>query len=170
MFMLLLLVTTRGNTDDNEFKLDDMWSFVDCANSDKSLNDIIQNIEAVRSKFYKLKRLTEQVLFFDPYKVAQYNPWTFPYPDLDADAVPEDNLLKLEVAELKSKFCERAHALIHGDLHTGSVMVTGESTQFTDTKFAFYGPMVSILEHFWEIRFWLIFLMIDMQIKQMIEN
>ncbi|QHO22494.1 Methylthioribose kinase [Arachis hypogaea] len=64
-----------------------------------------------------------------------------PYLDRDAEAVREDNLLKLEVAELKSKFCERAQALIHGDLHTGSVMVTRESTQVIDPEFAFYGPM-----------------------------
>ncbi|XP_027366197.1 methylthioribose kinase [Abrus precatorius] len=89
----------------------------------------------------ELCRLTEQVVFSDPYKVSQYNRWTSPYLDSDAEAVREDNLLKLEVAELKSKFCERAQALIHGDLHTGSVMVTRESTQVIDPEFAFYGPM-----------------------------
>ncbi|TKY50986.1 Methylthioribose kinase [Spatholobus suberectus] len=89
----------------------------------------------------ELCRLTEQVVFSDPYKVSQYNRWTSPYLDHDAEAVREDNLLKLEVAELKSKFCERAQALIHGDLHTGSVMVTRESTQVIDPEFAFYGPM-----------------------------
>ncbi|KAL1342862.1 hypothetical protein HN51_029340 [Arachis hypogaea] len=89
----------------------------------------------------ELCRLTEQVVFSDPYKVSQYNRWTSPYLDRDAEAVREDNLLKLEVAELKSKFCERAQALIHGDLHTGSVMVTRESTQVIDPEFAFYGPM-----------------------------
>ncbi|XVE66774.1 hypothetical protein DITRI_Ditri08aG0105900 [Diplodiscus trichospermus] len=56
-------------------------------------------------------------------------------------AVREDNIMKLEVAELKSKFCERAQALIHGDLHTCSVMVTSDSTQVIDPEFAFYGPM-----------------------------
>ncbi|KAA8536238.1 hypothetical protein F0562_028716 [Nyssa sinensis] len=55
--------------------------------------------------------------------------------------VREDNTLKLEIAELKSMFCERAQALIHGDLHTGSVMVTRDSTQVIDPEFAFYGPM-----------------------------
>lgn len=39
------------------------------------------------------------------------------------------------------RFCERAQALIHGDLHTGSVMVTTDSTQVIDPEFAFYGPM-----------------------------
>lgn len=53
----------------------------------------------------ELCRLTEQVVFSDPYKVSQYNRCTSPYLDRDAEAVREDNLLKLEVAELKSKYC-----------------------------------------------------------------
>ncbi|KAJ4716221.1 Methylthioribose kinase [Melia azedarach] len=89
----------------------------------------------------ELCRLTERVVFSDPYKVSELNRWTSPYLDHDAEAVREDNILKLEVAELKSKFCERAQALIHGDLHTGSVMVTPNSTQVIDPEFAFYGPM-----------------------------
>ncbi|KAA8545814.1 hypothetical protein F0562_020735 [Nyssa sinensis] len=89
----------------------------------------------------ELCRLTEQVVFSDPYKVSEYNHWTSPYLDRDAEAVRNDNILKLEVAELKSMFCERAQALIHGDLHTGSVMVTHDSTQVIDPEFAYYGPM-----------------------------
>ncbi|CAL5378997.1 unnamed protein product [Camellia sinensis] len=89
----------------------------------------------------ELCRLTEQVVFSDPYKVSPHNRWTSPYLDHDVEAVREDNALKLEVAELKSMFCERAQALIHGDLHTGSVMVTSDSTQVIDPEFAFYGPM-----------------------------
>ena len=53
----------------------------------------------------ELCRLTEQVVFSDPYKVSQYNHWTSPYLDGDAEAVREDNTLKLEVAELKSMYC-----------------------------------------------------------------
>ncbi|XP_042427156.1 methylthioribose kinase-like [Zingiber officinale] len=89
----------------------------------------------------ELCRLTEQVVFSDPYKVAQYNRWTSPYLDHDAEAIREDDTLKIEVAGLKSMFCERAQAMIHGDLHTGSVMVTNDSTQVIDSEFAFYGPM-----------------------------
>ncbi|XP_068656421.1 methylthioribose kinase-like [Aristolochia californica] len=89
----------------------------------------------------ELCRLTEQVVFSDPYRISEFNHWTSPYLDQDAEAVREDNLLKLEIAELKSMFCERAQALIHGDLHTSSVMVTSASTQVIDPEFAFYGPM-----------------------------
>ena len=47
-------------------------------------------------------RLTEQVVFSDPYRVSKFNRWTSPYLDKDAEAVREDNELKLEIAELKS--------------------------------------------------------------------
>ncbi|KAL6651834.1 hypothetical protein ACP70R_010759 [Stipagrostis hirtigluma subsp. patula] len=86
-------------------------------------------------------RLTEQVVFSDPYRVSKFNRWTSPHLDKDAEAVREDDALKLEVAELKSMFIERAQALIHGDLHTGSIMVTPDSTQVIDPEFGFYGPM-----------------------------
>ncbi|KAG5090144.1 Methylthioribose kinase [Glycine max] len=88
-----------------------------------------------------LCRHTQQVVFSDPYQISQYNHWTSPYLDPDAEALRQDDLLKLEIADLKSKFSERAQALIHGDLHTSSVMVTPESTQVIDPEFAFYGPM-----------------------------
>ncbi|KAJ0077037.1 hypothetical protein Patl1_35400 [Pistacia atlantica] len=84
---------------------------------------------------------TARVVFSDPYRVSQYNHWTSPYLDRDVEAVTEDNCLKIEIAELKSQFCERGQALIHGDLHTGSVMVTLDSTQVIDPEFVFYGPM-----------------------------
>lgn len=62
----------------------------------------------------ELCRLTEQVVFSDPYKVSQYNHWTSPYLDSDAEAVREDNILKLEVAELKSKyFCHSKIRHLH---------------------------------------------------------
>jgi 5-methylthioribose kinase len=52
----------------------------------------------------ELCRHTGQVVFSDPYKVSQYNRCTSPYLDRDAEAVREDNVLKLEVAELKSMY------------------------------------------------------------------
>lgn len=50
----------------------------------------------------ELCQLTEQVVFSDPYKVSEYNRWTSPHLDYDAESVREDNDLKLEIAQLKS--------------------------------------------------------------------
>ena len=42
---------------------------------------------------------------------------------------------------LKAKFLGSTEALLHGDLHSGSIMVTETSTLVIDPEFAFYGPM-----------------------------
>ena len=45
------------------------------------------------------------------------------------------------ISRLKLKFLNAPEALIHGDLHTGSIMVTEDSTLAIDPDLAFYGPM-----------------------------
>ena len=45
------------------------------------------------------------------------------------------------ISRLKLKFMGSPEALIHGDLHTGSIMVTQSETLVIDPEFAFYGPM-----------------------------
>ena len=42
--------------------MDDLWSYVDYENTDKSLNDIIEKIEAVQSQVHKLKTRIEKVI------------------------------------------------------------------------------------------------------------
>jgi 5-methylthioribose kinase len=42
---------------------------------------------------------------------------------------------------MKIKFVTSTEALVHGDLHSGSVMVKEGSTFVIDPEFAFYGPM-----------------------------
>jgi 5-methylthioribose kinase len=53
----------------------------------------------------------------------------------------EDNALHLEIAKLKFSFMNNAQALIHGDLHTGSIFVKQDGTKVFDPEFAFFGPM-----------------------------
>lgn len=53
----------------------------------------------------------------------------------------EDKALHLEAAKLKFQFMNDAQALIHGDLHTGSIFINKEHTFVFDPEFAFYGPM-----------------------------
>jgi 5-methylthioribose kinase len=93
------------------------------------------------SRNVEMCRLTEEVIFTNPYRVAASNRWTSPHLDADAQSLREDSRAKIEIAGLKAKFCERSQALLHADLHTGSIMVTQTSTQCIDPEFGFYGPM-----------------------------
>lgn len=59
----------------------------------------------------------------------------------------EDKELILEVGKLKNNFMNNSQALIHGDLHSGSIFVNEESTKILDPEFAFYGPIGYDLEN-----------------------
>ena len=56
-------------------------------------------------------------------------------------ALREDVALKAEVQELFVKFASNTETLLHGDLHTGSVMSTARESRIIDSEFAQYGPM-----------------------------
>ena len=90
---------------------------------------------------HALCKITEDLIFTDPYRVAEQNRWTQPWLDATAAAFREDLDLHAAVSRLKLKFLNAPEALIHGDLHTGSIMVTEGSTVVIDPEFAFYGPM-----------------------------
>jgi len=89
----------------------------------------------------ELCRITEDLVFTDPYRDAPLNRWTRPHLDALAEAFRRDGPLKRAVQERKLQFMTSAEALIHGDLHTGSIMLTPESTKAIDPEFAFMGPM-----------------------------
>ncbi len=89
----------------------------------------------------ELCKITEDLVFTDPYRQAKLNRWTSPELDGTAANFRRDTDLKIAVQRLKFKFLSTAEALIHGDLHSGSVMATPEDTRIIDPEFAFYGPM-----------------------------
>jgi 5-methylthioribose kinase len=86
-------------------------------------------------------KISEDLIFDEPYFSAPLNRHTQPQLDALAEAVRRDAPLKLAVQELKARFMTDAEALLHGDLHTGSVLVTPADTRVIDPEFAFYGPM-----------------------------
>lgn len=49
--------------------------------------------------------------------------------------------LHSEVGKLRDYFMNHAQALIHGDLHSGSIFANSEGIKIIDPEFAFYGPM-----------------------------
>jgi 5-methylthioribose kinase len=90
---------------------------------------------------HALCKITEDLIFTDPYRVAEQNRWTSPWLDATAARFREDLDLHVAISRLKLKFMASPEALIHGDLHTGSVMVTERETRVIDPEFAFFGPM-----------------------------
>jgi 5-methylthioribose kinase len=90
---------------------------------------------------HALCKITEDLIFTDPYIEAEQNRWTSPYLDATAAEFREDLDLHVAISRLKLRFMASPEALIHGDLHTGSIMVTASETRVIDPEFAFYGPM-----------------------------
>jgi len=88
----------------------------------------------------ELCKITEDLVFTDPYYDAERNNFN-PLIKENVEAIWNNKSLKLEVSKLKQDFLTKTQALIHGDLHTGSVFVTKDSTKVIDPEFAYYGPM-----------------------------
>ena len=88
-----------------------------------------------------LCQITEDFVFTHPFEQNETNVYNIELKDFEIKSIQEDCELKIAVAEMKRKFMTEAQALIHGDLHTGSIMANEEETYVIDPEFAFYGPM-----------------------------
>ncbi|HTX25180.1 MAG TPA: S-methyl-5-thioribose kinase [Steroidobacteraceae bacterium] len=88
-----------------------------------------------------LIRITVDLIFADPYCASPRNRHTAPHLDALAGELRRDGALKVAAARFGFKFLTETQALVHGDLHSGSVMVTESDTRAIDPEFAFYGPI-----------------------------
>lgn len=88
-----------------------------------------------------LLRITVDLIFAEPYFAAERNRHTTPHLDALARELRGDGAVKAAAAGFGHKFLSCAQALIHGDLHSGSVMVTAADSRVIDPEFAFYGPI-----------------------------
>ncbi len=98
--------------------------------------------KTLQSRFINphLCKIQEDFVFTNPYMESSENRWN---PEIDSTvrAVRSNTALKLSIAELKEKFMTQGQALIHSDLHTGSIMVSANDTRVIDPEFCFFGPM-----------------------------
>lgn len=88
----------------------------------------------------EIPAITEALVFTDPYYAAEMNRHTEGLDPVVA-ALREDVALKTEVQKLFVKFATNTETMLHGDLHTGSVMSTATESRIIDPEFAQYGPM-----------------------------
>jgi 5-methylthioribose kinase len=108
--------------------------------SDLGMNQQAKKLQVQKFINVELCKITEDLIFEHPYYDAETN-------SISADLRPiveqiwQDELLKAEVALLREQFLTKAEALLHGDLHTGSIFIKSDSTKVIDPEFAFYGPI-----------------------------
>lgn len=86
--------------------------------------------------------ITEDLVLTEPYfDYKGRNIITEGMEDFVRERLYQDTSLHEAVAELRFLFMNKAEALLHGDLHTGSIFVNNEGMKVIDPEFAFYGPM-----------------------------
>lgn len=88
----------------------------------------------------ELRKLQEDFVYTNPYMDSEENNWN-PLVDDQVQSVRSNPELKMAIAEAKRAYTTHAEALIHADLHTGSIMLNEEDTRVIDPEFAFFGPM-----------------------------
>ncbi len=98
--------------------------------------------EAVATFINKdLCKLTEDFVFTYAFEKHETNNYNEALTEEDINFIQQDGELKVALAEMKYKFMNNAEAMLHGDLHIGSIMANEEETYVIDPEFAFYGPM-----------------------------
>jgi 5-methylthioribose kinase len=108
--------------------------------SDLVLDYRTKKLEVARFINPELCKITEDLIFTEPYRPHERNRYHLEI-EPQVLALQADTDLHAEVALLKDQFMTQAQALLHGDLHTGSIMVNQRDTFVIDPEFAFYGPM-----------------------------
>lgn len=90
----------------------------------------------------ELCEISEDLVYTEPFSdINNRNDIFAPNVEWVKENIYSDEALKLETAKLKFDFMNNAQALVHGDLHTGSIFIKEDSTKVIDPEFAFYGPM-----------------------------
>jgi len=120
--------------------------------SDFLVNTMIPTTDLVKSPMEKKKMvknfinpelcdISERLVFKDPYIDIEENTFQEDNKVFVENDLYKDENLHTEVLKLKNEFMTNAQALIHGDLHTGSIFVKDDEIKIIDSEFAFYGPI-----------------------------
>jgi 5-methylthioribose kinase len=108
--------------------------------SDLAMSPLEKKRKAASFTNPELCNITENFVFTYPFLDDPSNAYN-PLITNTVQRIWSNDELKLEVARLKERFMTLGQALLHGDLHTGSIMVTEQDTKVIDPEFAYYGPM-----------------------------
>ena len=121
----------------SSFLVDTLLSSTDLVMNHKQKKEMVK-------KFINpdLCEITEDLVYSEPYVDYNHRNNLFkPNEAFIQKEIYNDTALRLEAAKLKFRFMNDAQALIHGDLHTGSIFINQEHLFVFDPEFAFYGPI-----------------------------
>ena len=88
----------------------------------------------------EIPAITEALVFTDPYFDAEMNNHN-PLLDSVVSSLRSNVELKSVVQRMLMKFASNTETMLHGDLHSGSIMSTDTESKVIDPEFAQYGPM-----------------------------
>lgn len=108
--------------------------------SDLSLPGIEKKALLLKNVNPDLCKLQEDFVYSNPFMDSPDNKWN-PLIEEEVRGVRNNGPLKVAICEMKEQYVTRAQALLHGDLHTGSIMLNEHMTKVIDPEFAFFGPM-----------------------------
>lgn len=88
----------------------------------------------------EIPAITEALVFTDPYFDAEMNSHTEGLEPVIA-RLRADVGLKVKVQQALQRFVSNTETMVHGDLHSGSIMSTDSDSRVIDPEFVQYGPL-----------------------------
>lgn len=88
----------------------------------------------------EIPAITESLVFTDPYYDAERNSHTAGLEPVIAK-LRADVGLKVKVQQALQRLVSNTETMVHGDLHSGSIMSTDSDSRVIDPEFVQYGPM-----------------------------
>ena len=98
--------------------------------------------EVIKYTNKELCKISEELVFTEPFfNLLKENVFSDCLKKYVEKEFYKNKQLQFEVAKLKYEFMNNPQALIHGDLHTGSIFTNDKYIKVMDCEFAFYGPI-----------------------------
>lgn len=109
--------------------------------SDFALSSAAKKTMVNKSANQDMCQITEDFVFTYPFEHHEMNDYNPSLPQSVIASIQKDPKVRAHVALMKYAFMNQPEALLHGDLHTSSVMVNQQDTFVIDPEFSFAGPM-----------------------------
>lgn len=103
-------------------------------------SEMKKNDVALFSGNIEIPAITEALVFTDPYYNAEMNNHSQGLDDI-VNKLRTDVVLKTKVQLMLQRFSSNTETMLHGDLHSGSIMSTSNDSRVIDPEFVQYGPM-----------------------------